>query len=138
VGRPISNLLPGTSGYWGARLRLDRFFHEWAMIVGDRIRRLRMERGWTLHFAAGELVRPDGGSYSPSYLGKLERGVAYAPLYVYLRIAELYGIHPGRLLAPDDVFNPITEAEMTLVKVVRDSGIEPSEAILRILKPEGG
>jgi transcriptional regulator with XRE-family HTH domain len=104
------------------------------MIVGDRIRRLRKERGWTLLDAAAHVPRPDGGRYSAGYIGKIERGVAYAPLYVYLMLADTYGVDPGRLLGPDDVFNPVSESEMTLLRVVRDAGFDPSEAILRIVR----
>jgi transcriptional regulator with XRE-family HTH domain len=138
MGRPVTRVFGYETGYRGARLRIDSHFHEWAMIVGDRIRRLRKERGWTLYDAAMRIPRPDGGTYTPGYIGKLERGVAYAPLYVYLMIAEVYEVHPGRLLGPDDVFNETTEAEMTLIRVVREAGIEPSDAILRVLRPSPG
>jgi transcriptional regulator with XRE-family HTH domain len=135
MGRPRSRINAFETGYPGARARVDHHWHEWAMIVGDRLRRLRRERSWTLADAAREIVRPDGGAYSPGYLGKIERGVAYAPLYVYLRLAEIYGVHPSRLFAQDEVLRDVNEAELTLVRVVREAGIEPSEAIVRVLTP---
>jgi transcriptional regulator with XRE-family HTH domain len=128
-------LLGYQTGYAGARLGKDNHWHEWAMIVGDRLRRLRAGRRWTLAELSCLVARPDGGGYSPGYLGKIERGVAYAPLFVYLKLAELYEVHPSLLFAQDEVLKGVNEVEMTLVRVVREARVDPSDAIVRILGP---
>jgi transcriptional regulator with XRE-family HTH domain len=108
------------------------------MIVGDRVRRLRRDHGWTLIDLARNVRRPDGGHYDPSYFSKLERGIAFAPLHAYLEVADALGVEPARLLGPDDVFKEVSEAEMTLIRVLRAAAIEPSEAIHRLLgSPDG-
>jgi hypothetical protein len=47
-------------------------------------------------------------------------------------VAEALEVEPGRLLGPDDVQLEISEAEMTLVDLVRRIRISPAEAIARL------
>jgi hypothetical protein len=53
---------------------------------------------------------------------------------VYIHFAEGYGIDPGRLLGPDKVEQPASEAEMTLLGIMRRLGIRPDEAIVRLIR----
>lgn len=48
---------------------------------------------------------------------------------MYLGIAAVLEVDPGRLLGPDEVQLEATESEMTLVSFVRLSGTEPAAAI---------
>ena len=57
---------------------------------------------------------------------------ASAPLYVYLALAAVLEVEPGRLLGSDDAQKPITEAEMTLVRFIREVGLAPHVALARL------
>jgi hypothetical protein len=64
----------------------------------------------------------------------METGYANSPLYAYVHLAEAYELEPGRVLGSDEAQKPITEAEMTLVRVMRRAGIAPDEAIARLAR----
>jgi transcriptional regulator with XRE-family HTH domain len=108
----------------------DPTFCDWSSVIGDRIRRLRRSRDWTLVHMLRLIRRPDGdGDYTPGYLSRIERGYGRAGLYVYLHIANALEVHPGRLMGLDDAERDATADEMTLVEFVRLAGIAPAEAI---------
>ncbi len=110
----------------------DRYFCEWGIVVGDRVRRTRVAQGLTLEKLRTAVEKPEGGCYGGGYFSRLERGWTNAPLYAYIALAETLGLDPGRLLGPDDAHKPVTEAEMTLLNVLRELRIPPSEAIVRL------
>jgi hypothetical protein len=89
------------SGYGGGPRWNDPFHCEWGTVVGDRIRRLRRERGMTLRDLCLEVDKPQGG----------------------LRV------EPGRLLGPDDAQRQVSEAEITLLHVLRRMEMAPADAI---------
>jgi transcriptional regulator with XRE-family HTH domain len=113
----------------------DPYWIEWGVVVGDRVRRLRRDAGFTLVTLAQEVMRPEGGHYSPGYFSRLERGWTTAPLYVYVAIAAVLDVEPGRLLGPDAAQLEANEAEMTLVRLIRRLEIEPAAAIARLVRP---
>lgn len=94
----------------------DRFRREWAIVLGERIRRLRRDRDMTLLQISALVQKPEGGNYWPGYFGRIEKGYFGAPLYAYLAVADALEVHPGRLLGPDDVQREATEAETTLLE----------------------
>ncbi len=102
---------------------------EYTELVGVRIRRLRASRGWTQMETVRRIQRPRGGTYSPALLSRVENGYANPPLYVYLHVAEVFDLDPGRLLGTEEAQKHITEAEMTLVRFLRRAGMTPDEAI---------
>jgi transcriptional regulator with XRE-family HTH domain len=110
----------------------DPYFCEWSLVVGERLRRLRTARQMTLKELSELTVKPEGGGYSLGYLSRIERGWASAPLYVYLALAAALGVEPGPLLGPDDVERPVSEAEMTLVRILRRLDLAPDEAIAEL------
>lgn len=114
----------------------DPYYKEWSVVVGDRIRRLRTHRGWTLHDLTQKVPKPDGGSYSAGYFSRLERGWGSAPLYVYLVIAEALGVEPGALLGPDEVQRGVSASEIVLLDFLRAAGIGIGEAIASLARPE--
>jgi transcriptional regulator with XRE-family HTH domain len=70
-----------------------------------------------------------GATYSKELLSQIEKGYANSPLYVYVHLAVALDIEPGRLMGSDETQKPITEAEMTLIRVLRRAAIRPDEAI---------
>ena len=110
----------------------DPYYREWAVVVGDRIRRLRQQRGWSLRDLTERVHKPEGGHYSGGYFSRLERGWGSAPLYVYLIIAEQLEVDAGVLLGPDEVQREITPAEGVLLRFLERSGIDPETAIARL------
>jgi hypothetical protein len=81
--------------------------------------------------------KPDGGRYSPGFFSRLERGWASGPLATYVNVAHSFGVEPGRLLGPDDVQRDVSEAEMTLLSVLRRMDMSPDEAIARLVRTVG-
>lgn len=135
MGRHLTQMLSvGDAGpEWNRRYRC-----EWGEVVGGRVRRLREAQGLTLAQVAGSFQRPDGGHYSPGFLSRLERGWASPPLWVYVVLAEHFDVEPGRLLGPDHVATVISEAEVTLLRLLRRLRVEPDEAIARLVRVDGG
>lgn len=131
MGRHESDVLAFRRPKGGAGW-IDRYRCEWGMIVGDRIRRLRRDREMSLVQLATAVEKPGGGSYSPGYFSRIERGWASAPLWVYIAIASAFGIHPWLLLGPEEVQKEVTDSELTLVRFLRDQGLAPHEALVRL------
>lgn len=122
----------GAEGHpdWNQRWRC-----EWGEVVGTRVRRLRADRGLRILDLAEKLRRSDGRHYSGSFVSRLERGWTSPPLFVYIMIAELFAVAPGDLLGRDGVERIVSDAEITLVKVVRELGLSPEEAIAKLVRP---
>ncbi len=125
---------PLRSGYAAGMGRTDPYHCEWGVIVGDRIRRLRRERDMTLYELCAAVDKPDGGNYTPGFFSRLERGWASGPLVTYVEVAAQFGIQPGALLGPDDAQREVSQAEMTLVELIRRMRITPAEAIARLAR----
>lgn len=116
----------------------DPFFCEWGGVVGDRIRRLRLQRGNSLLDMARAIRKPEGGHYSAGYLSRLERGRAKAPLLVYTTIADELEVEAGVLLGPDTAMLEVTDSERTLLRCFRDLGLSPHDVLTTLItyRPE--
>ena len=127
---------PGYRSNPGQHGMSDSRYLELAYVVGGRIRRLRLDREWRLSDLAGRVRKPEtGGSYSASYLSRLERGWANAPLYVYLRIAAALEVDEWLLFARDDVAEQASGAEMVIIRFLRETGMAPEQALARLVSP---
>ena len=111
---------------------IDRNRCEWTIVVGDRIRRVRRDRGLSLVQLAERVEKPGGKRFSAGHLSKIERGWANAPLSTYLAIATGLGVPPWRLMGPEEVQKEVTDAELTLVQYLRHVGLAPHEALARL------
>lgn len=118
--------------YFGGPHARDPAYHEWAVVIGNRVRRLRRSREWTLSDMSLAVHKPEGGQYSPAYFSRLERGWASSPLYVYLAVASALEVEPGWLLGMDDVEKEVSDGEMTLIRCLRKLRIAPDEALVRL------
>ncbi len=134
MGRQQTRTSRFDTGYDARSGWLYRYQCEWAIVVGDRTRRLRRKRGMTLGNLADAISTPSGDGYSVGYLSKLERGFANPPLYAYLAIAVALGVEPGRLLGSDDALGEVSDAELTLIRALRVAAIEPYEALARLVE----
>jgi transcriptional regulator with XRE-family HTH domain len=105
-------------------------------LIGSRLLRLRQGRGLSQSQVRHSVRRPRGEPYSQSLISRL-RGYANAPVYVYIHFAEAFDLAPELLLGPDDALNPVPEAEMTLLRVLRRLSIRPDEALARIAASPG-
>jgi len=83
---------------------------------------------------ANAIWRADGKPYSPSFVSRLERGWASAPLWSYITIARRFGVPPGKLLGEDGLEGPASESELTLIRVIRQLNLTP-EDVLAMLVP---
>jgi transcriptional regulator with XRE-family HTH domain len=70
--------------------------------LGDRVRQLRAERGWSLQMLAG------ASGVSRSMLSQIEREQANPTLAVTLRIAQAFGMTLGDLVQVPDASSAIT------------------------------
>jgi transcriptional regulator with XRE-family HTH domain len=113
---------------WGRRYRL-----EWGEVVGHRVRRLRQARKWTLTDLARAVPKPEGGRYSAGYFSRLERGWTSPSLYVYVAIAEVFGLAPGELLGVEEFDREFTAEQRMLLRVVDELGLAPHEALTRLV-----
>jgi len=129
MGRHPANVMSqGDMGpRWSARYRL-----EWGEIVGGRVRRLRLARGWRLHDLSGRVPKPEGGWYSPGYFSRLERGWTTPSMYVYIATAQALEIAPGKLLGEEQLEQELTPEQALLLRFLQRAGIEPEEAIARL------
>ena len=114
----------------------DPYHCEWGCVVGDRIRRLRNDRGWSLRHLAIRVWKPGGGHYSAGYFSRLERGWASAPLYVYLAIADVLEVKPGILLGADEATRQVTAEQRVLLDFLEAAEIGPGEALARLAAPK--
>lgn len=104
----------------------------WAGVVGNRVRRLRTAREWTLQDLAVKLRKPEGGHYSAAFVSRLERGWASPPLFAYLLVAEALEVPPGKLLGRGELERELTPGEGVLVTFIKRMGITPEEAVVRL------
>ncbi|CAA9498402.1 MAG: hypothetical protein AVDCRST_MAG45-1134 [uncultured Solirubrobacterales bacterium] len=125
-------------GYRGVPRWRDPYHCEWSIIVGDRVRRIRRAKDLTLRNVSDLLYRPYGGQYSVASLSRLERGWASSPLYVYLAVADVLEVEPGRLMGPDDAERPVSEPEAALLSLLRRAEMTPDEAIARLFRLREG
>ena len=101
-------------------------------MIGARLRRVRTSRELTQARLLEKVERPRGGTYSTGLLSRIEKGYATSPLYVYMHLAAALDLEPGRLMGSDETQKPISEGEMTLIRILRRLGIKPDEAVARL------
>jgi transcriptional regulator with XRE-family HTH domain len=107
----------------------------YTLMIGRRLKRVREGRHLTQQEVADNTRKPRGnGFYSQGLLSRLEAGYANAPLYTYIDFADFYELDPARVMGPEDAEKPVDEAEMTLIKFLRRTGISVDEAIARLAR----
>lgn len=72
--------------------------HRYAELVGEKLRRLRQDRGMSLQ----EVCDRSGGSFVVSTLSAYERGKRSISLERLLELSDIYGLAPTSLLELDD------------------------------------
>lgn len=70
-------------------------FTEAAELIGRKVRRLRIERGWTFEEAANHF------QVKPHYIWVVERGAANPTLAVLISIAKAFEMTVAELLTPE-------------------------------------
>jgi len=105
------------------------FRADYTELVGMRLRRLRQARGCSQQQTVDRVRQPRGGKYSSALLSRIEQGYANPPIYVYIHLAEVFEVAPERLLGAEDLQQPISEAEMTVIRFLRSAGIAPHDAL---------
>lgn len=85
--------------------------------LGERLRNLRISRGLTLH----DVEARSAGEFRPSALGAYERGERALSVRRLVRLAEVYGVDPGSLIAS------AREIDLPALHREESSGPEESE-----------
>jgi transcriptional regulator with XRE-family HTH domain len=67
---------------------------QFSVLLGQRLRVARRQRGWSL----GEVENHTKGEFKASVVGAYERGERAISVQRFVRIAEVYGFAPGELL----------------------------------------
>ena len=67
---------------------------EFALLVGERIRFARQERGWT------QVELAEAAGLSSNYVARLERGELGPSLFVACKLAEAFGLNVDALVGP--------------------------------------
>jgi len=111
---------------------------DYTELVGLRVRRMRQARGWTQRELLARIARPRGGRYSSGLLSRVENGYANPPVFVYVHVAEALRTPPESLMGQEDLQRPVAEAELTLIQFLRAVGMEPHEALARLVPEPGG
>jgi transcriptional regulator with XRE-family HTH domain len=107
----------------------------YTLMIGRRLKRIREGRHLTQREVADRTRKPLGrGFYSQGMLSRIEAGYANAPLYTYLDFANFYELDPARVMGPEDAEKPVDEAELTLIKFLRRTGVSVDEAIARLAR----
>ncbi|MDQ4071723.1 MAG: hypothetical protein M3088_02455 [Actinomycetota bacterium] len=125
---PFNRASAPDDSVWASRYRC-----EWGQVVGGRVRRRRTDAGLYLHDLPPMARRADGGLYSTSFFSRLERGWASPPLFVYIALAQAFDLHPGRLLGVDEAQKQVSDAELTVVRLMRRLDLAPEDAIERLM-----
>ena len=106
---------------------------EWGEVVGHRVRRLRQTRQWALKDLAERVPQPEGGRSRAGYVSRLERGWTSPQLYVYIAVAEAFGVLPGDLLGTEDLDRELTAEQRMLLGIAEELGLAPHEAAVRLV-----
>jgi transcriptional regulator with XRE-family HTH domain len=69
----------------------------YASEVGERLRRIRVERGWSLQ----DVERESEGRWKAAVVGSYERGDRNISATRLLELAEFYGVRPSEVLPGD-------------------------------------
>lgn len=64
--------------------------------------------------------------------GLRKDGPRWSDPYVYLALAEEFGVPPGLLLGADDLQKETAPGERALLRFIERAGIEPEDAIVRL------
>jgi hypothetical protein len=82
--------------------------------------------------------RPPPGAAPSCPLSHLETGTyANPPIFVDVHVAEALETAPGSLMGQEDLQRPVAEAELTLLQYLRAVGMEPHEALARLVPDPG-
>ncbi len=93
-------------------------------VIGERIRSLRIKKGWTQNFVAEKL------NITREYLSNLERGTRRWNLELLIKVSELFEISPSLLLDPNISLDNIVE----LSEVIQYLSKLDKEKIYRVRK----
>ncbi len=78
--------------------------------VGERLRQVRLERGWSLQ----EVERSSGGRWKAAVVGSYERGDRNISATRLLELAEFYGVRPADVLPGEQVPQGAVSATIVL------------------------
>lgn len=90
----------------------------YATEVGERLRRIRQERGWSLH----DVERRSRGVWKAAVVGSYERGDRNISADRLCRLAEFYGVAATEVLPPDDSMRTSSSSEGLVIDLERIAG----------------
>ena len=93
----------GVTPRLGVPRESSAWYHEWALQVGSRIRRVRKMRGLSQGALGFELEMADGYGLSAGTISQIERGWPSVPFLAYLKIADVLEVPAWLLLGPEQL-----------------------------------
>lgn len=86
------------------------------MTIGERVKKLRTERGWTQKQLAEKC-----GYTSLTSINKIELGINNVPLSVLEKIAEVFGVQPAYLMGwTDNPDRELSDKEKKFAEAVKN------------------
>ncbi len=99
----------------------------YAREVGERLRRIRVDRGLSLQ----DVERTSEGRWKAAVVGSYERGDRNISATRLLELAEFYGVSPGDVLPGESVAHPGTAVAGAVFDLERLSGLDARWGALR-------
>jgi transcriptional regulator with XRE-family HTH domain len=117
---------------------------DYARLIGERLRAIRRQRGWSLRDAGDA----SGAEFSPSAIGTYERGERGLSIERLHRLARLYRVPVDRLLPEEagavrrDEEGPATELDQVVIDLAaledhrQEPGLEPLQRYVAVIQDE--
>ncbi len=86
--------------------------------VGSRLRRVRVQQGWSLQ----DVERRSDGNWKAAVVGSYERGDRNISASRLIELAEFYGVSPSEILPTDDHPRPMDRSTGIVVDLHRLAG----------------
>lgn len=99
------------------------------MTIGERVKKLRTERGWTQKQLAEKC-----GYTSLTSINKIELGINNVPLSVLEKIAEVFGVQPAYLMGwTDNPDRELSDKEKEFIEAVKNMSDEELDKMYEYL-----
>jgi transcriptional regulator with XRE-family HTH domain len=122
----------------------DASSDDYARLIGERLRAIRRQRGWSLRNAGDA----SGAEFSPSAIGTYERGERGLSIERLHRLARLYRVPVDRLLPEEgsavrrDEEGPVADIDQVVIDLAalehhrEDRGLEPLRRYVAVIQGE--
>lgn len=108
---------------------------------GEELKRLRLDKDFSLRQLASRIIKEDGKSISPSYLNDIEKNNRIPSADIVEKLAKALDYAPDKLLALAQKISPEAEKLLkeypawgVLMRKAKETGFKDLKAIERIIE----